>query len=127
MRSKWKAIKFPKFCYRSNFLSCFDAYNNKASSTSDIIGLKKKARVQEEDGVLKINVGSCKKFRIFKALEGFTIEAWNGSDFNSVLISEQMFGSYAGSFIFTKRFTREIHKSHVQKRQKRAFNKTKKK
>lgn len=74
-----------------------------------------------------IEIGSCKRFRIFRKLEGFVLEVYTGANTSNIFVSKEMSFYYVGSFAFTKRFTGEIHKDPVQRRQKRAFNKTKKK
>lgn len=113
MRSKWKLQRIPAFCLRNNFLNVF----RKTSQTSDI-------RLKDDN---VINVGSCKKFRIFRKLNGYVLEVYTGCGFNNVRVNEDMSFYYLGSFAFTKRFTGEIHKDQIQSRQKRVFNKSKKK
>lgn len=117
MRSKWKLQPIPSFCLRKNFINLFNSKEGVTKSNQTL-------RVKEGNVV---NIGSCKRFRIFKKMEGFVLEVYTGADTSSIFISKDMSFYYVGSFAFTKRFTGEIHKDPVQRRQKRSFNKTKKK
>lgn len=74
-----------------------------------------------------IEMGSCKRFRVFRKMEGFVIEVYTGADKSNIFVSKDMSFYYLGSFAFTKRFTGVIHKDPIQQRQKRSFNKSKKK
>lgn len=105
-------------CVRKNFL---DIFKNKNQGTNS---LKPSSRLQDSN---VIDVGSCKRFRIFRKLDGYVLEVYTGANTSNVFVSKEMSYYYLGSFAFTKRFTGEIHKDPIQRRQKRAFNKSKKK
>lgn len=98
---------------RRNFLSLFKEGNKDMNISS---------RLKDSN---VIDMGSCKRFRIFRRLEGYVLEIYTGADTSNIFISKDMSYYYLGSFAFTKRFTGEIHKDPIQRRQKRAFNKTK--
>lgn len=118
MRSKWKLQRVPAFCLRKNFLNIF--------TPTISIDKQQSKKLRLIDGTI-INVGSCKKFRIFRKLNGYVLEVYTGCNSNNIHVNEEMLSYYVGSFAFTKRFTGEIHKDQIQSRQKRAFNKSKKK
>lgn len=126
MKSKWKLSRMPRFCFRKNFLEVFtpkyEEFKRSTVSSSIKYPHKNFPRIVQEN---TISLGSCKKFRIFKKLNSFNIAVWSGHKFNIINISPNMLKMFVGSFVFTKRITREIHKKQVQSRHKRAFNKKK--
>lgn len=117
MRSKWKSKFVPKICFRKNFKNIF------LITTKKTIGKNKPQERLLEDNT--ISMGFCKKFRIFTKLNGYNIRVWGGNKYHSVNITANMVKMVLGSFVFTKRFTRDIHRKQLQSRHKKTFTKKK--
>jgi len=115
MKSKWKSINYPSMCFRGSFLKCFQ--KNIITKNNDKI-----IRITRDNN---ISVGSCKKFRLFEKTIGHSFDVWSGNKHNIIQVTPAMVKMFLGSFVFTKRFTKEIHKKQVQARHKRAFGKKK--
>lgn len=118
MRSKWKTVHVPKICFRKNFLNLFLKKNSLTSGKSDSNNIRK---IDENT----ISLGFCKRIRIFKKLNGYVLYVWAGNKNHTINVTSNMTDMFVGSFVFTKRFTREIHKKQIQSRHKKAFNKKK--
>lgn len=119
MRSKWKSNFIPKICFRKSFLNVFLKSLKKKNMVKSN---KMKIRLLENN---TISVGSCKRLPIFTKLSGYTIRVWGGNKYHLITVTPNMIKMVLGSFVFTKRFTREIHRKQMQSRQKKTFTKKK--
>jgi len=129
MKSQWKIQLQPKLCFRKNFLDIFMNGSNSAVKFSvNTNTFLKKTKFEKSIRFIDnntITLGACKKIKLFSRLSGFNLAVWSGNKFNIFHVNESMIGLFVGSFVFTKRFTKEIHKKQIQARHKRSFTKKK--
>jgi len=86
---------------------------------------KATTKISRRDRSNNIPVGSCKKFRLFNHAVGTIFEVRAGNKTHLVQITPHMVKMFLGSFVFTKRISKDIHRKQVQARHKRAFGKKK--
>lgn len=120
MKSCWKIKKYPLSLQRNSLLTKIKEFKKDAVN---------KLTTTASSGKKKVSVNlnfKFKSFTLFALLNGVLMHVYNGVKYLPIMVNDIMISKPMGSFVLTKRITRDIHiKQAKNKGGKKPFSKKK--